>query len=97
VKKPYVIYNNNPAAKKDNYKMWDTKEFSERKEGIFCGTRTINYKGATFSGYAGSFVDDAEPPKFKSLEKREVYLIAINTRGFCRVLEEWLEKGDNSS
>lgn len=94
-KRPYVNRYGSEFSKENNYRKWDTEVLEETKEGIVCGKRTINYRGYTTRGSGGLFLGDVEPPQFKSLEKKEVYLVAVTLRGFYRVPVEWLKiKGE---
>lgn len=62
------------------YRMWEENELKEYAEGFIAGKRTINYKGYVDLGF-----DNTDPNIFKSLETKEVYLIACDMRGFYRV------------
>lgn len=87
-KKPYCNwYKGKPKEIGESYLKYDTIELDDEKQGVFCGTRTISYRGYTDNEYGNL--------THTSLEKKNICLIACNTRGFYRVPEKWLQEVEN--
>ena len=84
-KNKYKNWYGKEISKKRNYRKYSTKELDENKEGIICGKRTIHYRG--YNQHA--FMD--EPPEYRPLEYKEVYLIAVDMTRFYKVPKNWLK------
>jgi len=87
-KKPYVNSYYSKIDKDTGYLKYDTIELEEFKEGIFCGYRTIGYRGYTTQNDYGM--------DYNPLENKKIALIACDTRGFYRVdtekiIMEWFD------
>lgn len=66
----------------EKYTRYIRHEHENPQNGMICGIRTIKFKG--FSDYVGY----EEGYEFKTLQYRQVYLVATTMTGFHRVLLE---------